>query len=365
MRLLPAVSLFVGITSVAAAPARCNKPPKASTTAAGSSVITSVVPLGTAVPSGPQSTVTIPIGVVPSSARPSASTAAIPSLSAAGSGSSLEVNIALATSNIPSSSVAAPNASASANVDTTPGSVKVSGTGPLFDTAQSIVERSKALANMSEADIFAAIGQPTLAGDAQYHPLLREALANTTRLSVMHAQQVRDIISWKVPISATPASDASRYIGGEVIFLLSMIQDFSETVITHELAHAVFDHQGFLNSTEEAVKVANLDESYGDVGSMINEGFATIWANHALVYMDPSNVDRYDAAEWEKRTQKTTAEALDWILDGDDGTAKAWQESLAVSKVTVDKKGQIIAVADGVIFPKLGELYSLDQARGV
>ncbi|BEJ16787.1 hypothetical protein CspHIS471_0601880 [Cutaneotrichosporon sp. HIS471] len=363
MRLLPAVSLFVGIASVAGAPAKCKKPVKVSTTAAGSSVIPSVVPSGTAVPNVPLSTVTIGSSVVPSSARPSASSAT-PSLSAAGSGSSVDVKVALATSNVPSSSAAAPNASASVNVDT-PTSVKVSGTGPLFDTAQSIVERHKALVTMSEADIFAAIGQPTLSGDAQYHPLLREALANTTRLSVMHAQQVRDVISWKVPISATPASDASRYSGGEVIFLLSMIQDTSETVIIHELAHAVFDHQGFLNSTEGAVKAANLDESYGDVASMINEGFATIWANHAVVYMDPANVDRYDAAEWEKRTQKTTAEALDWILAGDDGTAKAWQESLSVSRVTVDKKAQIIAVADGVIFPKLGELYSIDQARGV
>ncbi|GMK58406.1 hypothetical protein CspeluHIS016_0504380 [Cutaneotrichosporon spelunceum] len=347
MRLLLAVTLFVGIAGVAGAPAKCKKKTGSNapaSTAAGSS----------AVPGG--SVVLLPSGsVVPSGAA--SSRAAPTSASAAGSGSpSLNANVALATA------PAGPNATA--NVDM-PSSNKVAGTGPLFDAAQSLIERSKALASMSEADIFAAIGQPTLVGDAQHHPLLREALANTTRLSVMHAQQVRDVISWKVPISCTTAAQASTYSGGEVIFLHSMITDTSETVVTHELAHAVFDHQGFLNATDEAVKNAGLDESYGDVATMINEGFATLWANHALVYVNPANVRQFDAAEWNKRTQKTTRDALEWILDGDDGTARAWQANLAVSRVTVDKMSLIVAVADSIIFPKLGELYSLGQARGV
>ncbi|CAK9779472.1 hypothetical protein CC85DRAFT_288558 [Cutaneotrichosporon oleaginosum] len=364
MRLIPTVTLFVGIAGVAAAPAKCKQPPTGTSnaTAAG--------------------------GSASASASAIASTAAIPSVAtAAGSEvtASLDANVALAnsssnvTAQLPTTGdatapvpVPAPEASATAGANTTANSTSEvptsnantggSGSGPLFDVSQSIVDRGKVLASMSEADIFAAVGQPNLVGDSQYHPLLREALANTTRLSVMHAQQVRDVIGWKVPISTVTDASASVYSAGEVVFLHSMIETTSETVVAHELAHAVFDHQGFLTPTADAVQKAGMDEAtYGDVASTINEAFATIWAERAAIFKHP---DWYNSTVWNEKVQHSTASALDWILAGEDQTTQAWHSSLGLSKATTDKKAEIVSMADGIIFPKLAQLYSLDQPRG-
>jgi hypothetical protein len=357
----------VGLAGVAGAPARCGKKHPghrtqvAQATAAGGSVPIPSVPATPAAGSGVNSTLDTNVALANASAPAAAE------VNAANGVAAPEANTANdeapAANGTTVDTTAAANTTAPVTAPATNNAASAgSGSGPLFDASQSIVDRGKALASMSEADIFAAVGEPTLVGDAQYHALLREALANTTRLSVMHAQQVRDVIGWKVPISTVTDASASTYSGGGVQFLYSMIESTSETVVAHELAHAVFDHQGFLDPTAEAVKNAGLDEAtYGDVATTINEAFATIWAERAAIFKHP---DWYNSTVWNEKVQHSTASALDWIIAGNDQTTQAWHSSLGLNKATQDKEAQIVSLADGIIFPKLAQLYTLDQPRG-
>lgn len=256
-----------------------------------------------------------------------------------------------------------PGSESQTNATTPQANSSTSGSGPLFDTSATIVDRLALLSTFSESDIFAVVGEPVLVGPHEHHPLLREAIANVTRLSVMHAQQVRDVIGWRVPFSVNPDMSApASFYNGSLVFLHSMIDEWCETTMSHEMGHAVFDHHGFAAPMAAAVKAAGLDDaSYGDVTGAINEAFGDMWAERATVFKQP---DGFKSATWDKVVAHSTAYNLDWILGNDDQTNSAWFDSLGLSKATVDKKALITQTADSVIFPRFAELYFMDQARG-
>jgi hypothetical protein len=232
---------------------------------------------------------------------------------------------------------------------------------------------------MSDDDVLASVGTPKLAGPSQHHAVLKATICKVARLSVFHAQQVRDVIGWGVEFQAhADASATTSYFQsstssedsaaegtdgahGADAGGLFLAQDVDETLLSHEMGHAVFHNHKFAAPMEAAVKSAGLADTqkYGQVTAVINEAFANFFAERAAVYMRTQRSQK----EWDAWTSHSLGHGFDWILENGDGTTNFWFTSLDCTQATVDAKPLITKTADGVVFPRLAELYNLDQKR--